>query len=355
MVMAAVQTGRYHRSYKSELRLWKTTPQITRMVILAIVLVLIPLVFDNYWMALVNTALIASIGAIGLNILVGFTGQISLGQGGFLAVGAFTSAILTDRMGVPVFFSILGAVLLTAAVGMIFGLPALRLKGLYLAIATLASQMVIIFVVRRWDFLTEGQGFVEVRRLEVFGFSIERANFEQQWYMILLVITILAAFIATNIFRTGVGRSFMAVRDQDIAASAIGVNLTRAKITAFGVSNGFVGLAGALMAHYTEIISWERFTLDVSIQYLAMIIVGGLGSVAGSIYGATFITFLPVLTRMMADELGGVAPTLRQQLPAFEHAIFGLTIIVFLILEPKGLNRIWERIKEYFRYWPFRY
>src|SRR5699024_10303859 len=141
----------------------------------------------------------------------------------------------------------LGAVLLTAAVGMIFGLPALRLKGLYLAIATLASQMAIIFVVRRWDFLTEGQGFVEVRRLEAFGFSIDRANFEQQWYMILLVITILAAFIATNIFRTGVGPSFMAVRDQDIAASAIGVNLTRAKITAFGVSNGFVGLAGALM------------------------------------------------------------------------------------------------------------
>ncbi|MDN6457532.1 MAG: branched-chain amino acid ABC transporter permease, partial [Yaniella sp.] len=213
-------------------------------------LVLIPFVFDNYWMALFNTALIASIGAIGLNILVGFTGQISLGQGGFLAVGAFTSAILTDRMGVPVFFSILGAVLLTAAVGMIFGLPALRLKGLYLAIATLASQMVIIFIVRRWEFLTEGRGFVDVMRLEVFGFSITRANFEQQWYIILLVITIIAAFIATNIFRTGVGRSFMAVRDQDIAASAIGVNLTRAKITAFGVSNGFVGLAGALMAHY---------------------------------------------------------------------------------------------------------
>lgn len=355
MVMAAVRTGRYHRSYKSELRLWNTTPQITRMIILAIVLVLIPLVFDNYWMALFNTALIASIGAIGLNILVGFTGQISLGQGGFLAVGAFTSAILTDRMGVPVFFSILGAVLLTAAVGMIFGLPALRLKGLYLAIATLASQMVIIFIVRRWEFLTEGRGFVDVMRLEVFGFSITRANFEQQWYMILLVITIIAAFIATNIFRTGVGRSFMAVRDQDIAASAIGVNLTRAKITAFGVSNGFVGLAGALMAHYTEIVSWERFTLDISIQYLAMIIVGGLGSVAGSIYGATFITLLPVLTRMAADELGGVAPALRQQLPAFEHAIFGLTIIVFLIFEPKGLNRIWERIKEYFRYWPFRY
>src|SRR5690625_2196331 len=297
MAMAAVETGRYHRSYASELRLWNTTAQRVRMIVLAVVLILLPIVLDNYWMALVNTALIAAIGAIGLNILVGFTGQISLGQGGFLAVGAFTSAILTDRAGVPAPLSILGAVLLTAAVGMIFGLPALRLKGLYLAIATLASQTVIVFVVRRWDWLTEGQGFVDVMRLEAFGFSIGRANFEQQWYLILVVVTILAALVATNLFRTGVGRSFMAIRDQDIAASAIGVNLTRAKITAFGVSNGFVGLAGALMAHYTEIVSWERFTLDISIQYLAMIIVGGLGSVAGSIYGATFITLLPVLTR----------------------------------------------------------
>ncbi|MBB3668235.1 MAG: branched-chain amino acid ABC transporter permease [Nesterenkonia sp.] len=353
--MAAVETGRYHRSYASELRLWNTTPQRVRMIVLAVVLIVLPLVLDNYWMALVNTALIAAIGAIGLNVLVGFTGQISLGQGGFLAVGAFTSAILTDRAGVPAPLSIMGAVLLTAAVGMIFGLPALRLKGLYLAIATLASQTVIVFVVRRWDWLTEGEGFVDVMRLEVFGFSLSRANFDQQWYIILAVITILAALTATNLFRTGVGRSFMAIRDQDIAASAIGVNLTRAKITAFGVSNGFVGLAGALMAHYTEIISWERFTLDVSILYLAMIIVGGLGSVAGAIYGAIFITFLPVFSRMLADELGGVAPVLSDQLPAFEHAIFGLTIIIFLIFEPKGLNRIWQRIKEYFRFWPFRY
>lgn len=355
MAMSAVQTGRHHRSYTSELRLWHTTPQIARMALLAVVLVLIPLLLDNYWMALVNTALIAAVGAIGLNILVGFTGQISLGQGGFLAVGAFSSAILTDRMGMPVPLSIIGAVLLTAGVGIFFGLPALRLKGLYLAIATLASQMVILFVVRRWEFLTEGEGFVDVMRLEVFGFSLGRANFEQQWYLILLVITILVAFTATNIIRSGVGRSFMAIRDQDIAASAIGVNPTRAKLTAFAVSNGYVGLAGALMAHYTEIISWERFTLDVSILYLAMIIIGGLGSIAGSIYGAVLITFLPVLVRMVADVLGDVVPMIRQQLPALEHAIFGLTIIIFLIFEPKGINRIWQRIKDYFGFWPFRY
>ena len=325
------------------------------MAVLAVIVIILPFILDDYWLALANTALIAAIGAIGLNILVGYTGQISLGQGGFLAVGAFTSAILTDRLGMPAPVSIIGAVMLTAAIGVIVGLPALRLKGLYLAIATLASQMVILFIVRRWEFLTEGQGFLDVARLEVFGFRLDRANFEQQWYMILLVLAILAALTATNLFRTGVGRSFMAVRDQDIAASAMGVNLTRAKLTAFAVSNGYVGLAGALMAHYTEILSWEKFTLDVSILYLAMIIVGGMGSVAGAVYGAVFITLLPVLVREATDVVGGAVPIIRDQLPAVEHGVFGLTIIVFLIFEPRGLNRIWERIKDWFGYWPFRY
>ena len=353
--MAAIETGRHHTSYRSELRLWHTRPQIVRMTVLAAIVIILPFILDNYWLSLANTALIAAIGAIGLNILVGYTGQISLGQGGFLAVGAFTSAILTDRLGMPAPISILGAVMLTAAIGVIVGLPALRLKGLYLAIATLASQMVILFIVRRWEFLTEGQGFLDVARLEVFGFRLDRANFEQQWYMILLVLAILAALTATNLFRTGVGRSFMAVRDQDIAASAMGVNLTRAKLTAFAVSNGYVGLAGALIAHYTEILSWEKFTLDVSILYLAMIIVGGMGSVAGAVYGAVFITLLPVFVREVADVVGGVVPIIRDQLPAVEHGVFGLTIIVFLIFEPRGLNRIWERIKDWFGYWPFRY
>jgi branched-chain amino acid transport system permease protein len=320
------------------------------MAVLAVIVLVLPLLLDNYWLSLANTAMIAAIGAIGLNILVGYTGQISLGQGGFLAVGAFTSAILTDRLGMPAPVSIVGAILLTAAVGVIVGLPALRLKGLYLAIATLASQMVILFIVRRWGFLTEGQGFLDVARLEVFGFRLDRSSFEQQWYMILLVITVLAALTATNLFRTGMGRSFMAVRDQDIA-----VNLTRAKLTAFAVSNGYVGLAGALLAHYTEILSWEKFTIDVSILYLAMIIVGGLGSVAGAVYGAVFMTLLPVIVRSIADVVGGAVPIVKNQLPAVEHGVFGLTIIIFLIFEPRGLNRIWQRLKDWFGFWPFRY
>lgn len=353
--MAAVETGRYHRTYVSQLRLWHTRPQWVRMGLVAVIAIVVPFAFDNYLLSLANTALIACIGAIGLNVLVGYTGQISLGQGGFLAVGAFTSAILTDRMGVPAPISILMAVLTTAVIGVIFGLPALRLKGLYLAIATLASQVLILFIVRRWEFLTEGQGFVDVARLEVFGFKIERSSFEQQWYLILLILTIIVAITVTNLFRTNIGRAFMAVRDQDIAASAMGVSLTRTKLTAFAVSNAYVGLAGALLAHYSEIISWEKFTMDVSILYLAMIIVGGLGSVAGSIYGALFMTFLPVVVRGVVGAVGGLVPQLSKQLPAVEHAAFGLVIIIFLIFEPRGLDRIWHRIKDYFGFWPFRY
>ena len=351
----ATATGIHHRSYAAELRLRHTKAEYFRLALMVALLLLAPSILDNYWLSIANTILIAVIGAVGLNILVGFTGQISLGQGGFLAVGAYTSAILSERSGLPVPLSIALAVVLTAAVGAFFGLPALRLKGLYLAIATLASQEIIMFVVRRWEFLTEGQGFIEVSRLSVLGFEIERRTFEQQWYWLLLAITIAVVFIARNLFRTTVGRSFMAVRDQDIAAEAIGVNITRAKVTAFALSSGFVGLAGALTAHYTETVTWERFTLDVSILYLAMIIVGGLGSIAGAVYGAIFMGLLPPLLTELVDLLSGTLPALADQLPAIRNAFFGLAIIIFLLFEPRGLDRIWSRLKDYIRFWPFRY
>ena len=353
--MASIATGVHHRSYESELRPRATRGEYVRLGLLTALLLVVPFVLDNYWLSIANTILIAVIGAVGLNILVGFTGQISLGQGGFLAVGAYTSAILSERMGLPPVLAIAFAVVVTAVVGTFFGLPGLRLKGLYLAIATLASQQIIEFVIRRWGWLTDDKGYINLSRFEVFGFEIERAAFEQQWYWILLLLATIAVLSARNIFRTGLGRSFMAVRDQDIAAEAIGVNLTRAKLTSFAVSSGFVGLAGALTAHYSEIVTWERFTLEVSILYLAMIIVGGLGSIAGAVYGAIFMTLLPVLIRFLANQLEGPMPFLSDRLPALQLALFGLVIVVFLIVEPRGLARLWERFKDYFRYWPFRY
>lgn len=353
--MAATSTGVHHRTYSSELALRATKAEYVRLGLMVLLLLALPSILDAYWLSIANTILIAVIGAVGLNILVGFTGQISLGQGGFLAVGAYTSAILTERMGLPVVVSVAVAVLMTAVVGTFFGLPGLRLKGLYLAIATLASQQIILFIVRRWDWLTQGQGYLDVPRLTILGYEIDGATFEQQWYWILMVLAVLAVVTARNLFRTGLGRSFTAVRDQDIAAEAIGVNITRAKLTAFAISSGYVGLAGALTAHYTEIVSWERFTLDVSILYLAMIIVGGLGSIAGSVYGAIFMMLMPVLIRMLADSVGDVLPVLKEQLPAVQNAAFGLTIIIFLIFEPRGLSRLWQRMKDYIRFWPFRY
>ncbi|MFZ0161753.1 MAG: branched-chain amino acid ABC transporter permease [Kineosporiaceae bacterium] len=353
--MAATATGVHHRTYRAELALRHTKAEYARLLMVAALLVAAPYVLDNYWLGIANAILIAVIGAVGLNILVGFTGQISLGQGGFLAVGAYSSAILSGRAGLPMPVSVLLAVLLTAAVGAFFGLPALRLKGLYLAIATLASQEIIMFVVRRWQWLTDGQGFLEVARLSLFGWRIERETFEVQWYWILVVVAGLSVVAARNLFRTALGRSFMAVRDQDIAAQAMGVDLTRTKVTAFAVSSGFVGLAGALSAHYTETVTWERFTLDVSVLYLAMIIVGGLGSIAGSIYGAIFMMLLPALLTELNDAVKDSLPFLNDQLPAIENAVFGLAIVVFLIVEPRGLDRIWTRMKDYVRFWPFRY
>lgn len=353
--MAATTTGTYFTSYRSELRLRRTRAEYLRLGLIAIVLFALPYVIDFYWLSIVNTILIAVIGAVGLNILIGYTGQISLGQGGFLAVGAFSSALLYQRADLPAPVSIACAVLITAAVGAFFGLPALRLKGLYLAIATLASQEIIVFVARRWEFLRDGAAPLTLDRFHVGGFQITRELFEWQWYWILLGCAVFSVLAARNLGRGPVGRSFMAVRDQDIAAAAIGVNVTRAKVTAFAVSSGFVGFAGALSAHYTETVTWESFTLQISILYVAMVIVGGLGSIAGAVYGAIFMMLVPVLLNESLVPLGDTVPGLLGRLPAIENAVFGLVIILFLLFEPRGLDRIWQRTKDFFRFWPFRY
>ncbi|MEJ7794630.1 MAG: branched-chain amino acid ABC transporter permease [Nocardioides sp.] len=353
--MAASATGIFHRTYQRELALRHTRAEYVRLALVVVAILATPYLVDFYWLSVVNTILIAVIGAVGLNILVGFTGQISLGQGGFLAVGAFTSALLYQRAELPAPLSIACAVIVTAGAGALFGLPALRLKGLYLAIATLASQEIIVFIARRWTFLRDGSAPLSVDRLHIGGFEISRELFEWQWYWILVTCAVLSVLAARNLFRSSLGRSFMAVRDQDIAASAMGVNVTRAKVTAFAVSSGFVGFAGALSAHYTETVTWEAFTLEVSILYLAMIIVGGLGSIAGSVYGAFFLMLLPLFLNEVLHAAGDSLPFLLGRLPAIENAVFGLVIIVFLLVEPRGLDRIWQRMKDYIRFWPFRY
>jgi branched-chain amino acid transport system permease protein len=351
-MVADTATGIYHRTYRADQALRHARIAYVRLALGAVVLIAAPFVLDPFWLTVVDQIGIAVIGAIGLNILVGYTGQISLGQGGFLAVGAYTSGLLVARLGWPFPMAMMAAVLVTAIVGAFFGLPALRLKGLYLAIATFASQQIIIWLVTHWDAVTGGVDSLVVPAPALFGFDLSG---DFRFYWVILFFAALAAMAATNLFRTGLGRAFIAIRDQDIAAEVIGVDPVRYKVLAFAVSSGFVGLAGALTAHYHLIVTWERFTFNTSILYLAMIIVGGLGSVSGSVYGAAFMIAMPAYIQDLSRQLSGSLSFIARELPAIQQMVFGLTIILFLIFEPRGLARIWQRTKDYLRLWPFRY
>jgi branched-chain amino acid transport system permease protein len=347
-----MNSGIFHSTYEKDMALRRTHAQKIRIVIVIIFMLAFPFLANRYYLTLANQVGIAVIGAIGLNILVGYTGQISLGQGGFMAVGAYTAGILTANMGMPWWASIIAACFMTALVGTIFGIPSLRLKGLYLAIATLAAQVIILWVVTHWEALTGGVDALVVPNPTLFGI---RLNTDFNFYWITWGLVVIVTIATVNLFRTHFGRAFIAIRDQDIAASVMGVDLFKYKLLAFAVSSFLVGLAGALTAHYRSIVTWERFTVDVSVTYLAMIIIGGLGSVTGSFLGAGFITLLPVVLTNLGRAAKTSFPIIDSIIPFIQQGMFGLVIILFLILEPEGLNKIWKNIKDYFRLWPFSY
>jgi branched-chain amino acid transport system permease protein len=350
-----MQSGIFFTNYKDDMRLRRTPAQKIRLAIVIIFLLVFPFVANRYWLTLGNQIAIASIGAIGLNILVGYTGQISLGQGAFMAVGAYTAAILAGRAGLPFYLTIPLAAMMTALVGALFGVPSLRLKGLYLAIATLAAQEIILWVITNWQAVTGGTEALVTPDSYLFGYNLNGRGADFNWYWIIVGVAILTTLFAVNLFRTRVGRAFVAIRDQDIAAQVMGVDVFRYKVLAFATSSFIAGLAGALLAHYREIVTWERFTIETSVTYLAMIIIGGLGSVSGSIYGAIFIVLLPALLSNLGMSLGAVFPGMVNLIPQVQLGVFGLAIILFLILEPQGIAKLWADVKNYFRLWPFSY
>ncbi len=347
-----MQSGIFHTSYRADMALRRTHAEKIRLALFLVFMLAFPFFANRYYLTLANQVGIATIGAIGLNILTGYTGQISLGQGGFMAVGAYTAGLLTARMGMPWYASTLIACLVTAAVGAVFGIPSLRLKGLYLAIATLAAQEIILWGVTHWDALTGGVDALVVPN-PTLGEMVMNTDF--RFYWVIWAVAGITALTTVNLFRTRYGRAFVAIRDQDIAAEVMGVNLFRYKLLAFAVSSFWVGMAGALTAHYRSIVTWERFTVDVSVLYLAMIIIGGLGSVSGSFFGAAFMTLLPAVLTNMGRALKSTFPFVDAILPFVQQAAFGLVIILFLIFEPEGLRKIWKDIKDYFRLWPFSY
>jgi branched-chain amino acid transport system permease protein len=318
--------------------------------------VVLPLAVHEYYLSIVNLASIAVIGALGLNILVGYTGQISIGHGAFMSVGAYTAANLAVRLDSPWPVNLLAGGLMAALIGAIVGVPSLRIKGLYLAIATLAGQLIIEWIINHVTFISGGvQASIEVPRPQVFGYVVAS---QRAMYFFLLAFVVLAIIGSLNLFRSRIGRAFIAIRDHDIAAELIGINIFRYKLLAFAISSFYAGVTGVLYTYYLGIANYEQFQITVSIEYLAMIIIGGLGSVLGSIFGAVFVTLLPIGIRYAMEGFGSLffsQQTVLNVIPNLRLILFGALIIFFLVVEPEGLNRLWRNIRNYFRVWPFAY
>ncbi len=343
--------GLFYTDYRQEAGLFKTGFLRAWMVLFFAVMLACPLVLNNYHLSILNLINIAVIGAVSLNLLTGVCGQISLGHGAFVGVGAYAAAWFA-RHGLPFFPSLLCGGLVTACVGMFFGIPSLRLKGIYLAIATLAAQLILEYVFLHWDAVTGGLNGVAVASPEIFGFSFDT---DGRMFYLTFCCAVLVTLLTSNIMRTRHGRAFVAIRDYYLSAEIVGVSLFSYKLQAFAISSFMAGVAGGLWAHYTMYLTPEPFGIGLSISYLAMIIIGGLGSVMGSIFGAVFLTILPEVLNVAASWAGGFFPNVSNYFLAMKGGIFGLVLVLFLIFEPEGLVRRWRLTKAYWKLYPFAY
>src|SRR6267378_3660027 len=351
------ESGVFKTSYEADMALYPLPIARWTMAVLgAIFFLLIPLTLHEYYLSVANLVWIAVIGAIGLNILVGYTGQVSIGHGAFMSVGAYTAANLAIRLGAPWPVTLLAGGLMAALVGAVVGIPSLRIKGLYLAIATLAGQLIIEWVINHTPAISGGaQASIEVPRPTFMGHEMKTQG---QLYYFLLFFAALATLATLNLVRSRIGRAFIAIRDQDIAAEIIGINIFRYKLLSFAISSFYAGVCGVLYTYYFGIANYEAFQIGVSIDYLAMIIIGGLGSVLGSIFGAVFVTMLPIAIRWVMEPLAGMffsSGELSSIVASTRLVVFGGLIIFFLVVEPEGLNRLWRNVRNYFRTWPFSY
>ncbi|MCW5735679.1 MAG: branched-chain amino acid ABC transporter permease [Enhydrobacter sp.] len=351
------EAGVFKTTYAGDMALYPLPVARWTVAALALIfVVIVPLTLHDYYLSILNLIFIAIVGALGLNILVGYTGQISLGHGAFMSVGAYTAANLAVKLDLPFWLTLPAGGFMAAAIGVLVGVPSLRIKGLYLAIATLAGQLIIEWTINHVPAISGGaQASIEVDRPDLFGFVL---NTQGRLYYFLLFFAVLAIIATLNLMRSRIGRAFIAVRDQDIAAEIIGIDIFRYKLLSFAISSFFAGVCGVLYTYYFGIANYEQFQLGVSIDYLAMIIIGGLGSVLGSIFGAVFITLLPIVIRMLMENVGSLffsESELASVVSGTRLAVFGGLIIFFLVIEPEGLNRLWRNVRSYFRVWPFSY
>ena len=355
--------GTRNYTYAQDMAIFRTKTHWFLLLVLLAFLFTAPAWFDNYWLSVANLVGITIIAVTGLNLLTGYCGQLSIGQAGFMAVGAYTSAILVGRFNLPFPVAMLCAGVGAGVVGMLFGIPSLRVRGFYLAISTIAAQFIIVWVAQYWTGVTGGMSGMEVKpaSIPIVSFSDGRLAFDTlvfrsqaSEYFLILVITIIAVYVAKNIARTRTGRAFVAIRDNDLAAETMGINLFRYKLTAFFVGCFYAGIAGSLLAHTSRTVSPDYFPFTDSVLFIGMIIIGGLGTTVGPIFGVIFLQLLNVLVTKLSPALQAAFPGLP---PGFTSgiapALFGLAIVLFLIFEPRGMSHRWQLFKAAYRYWPF--
>ena len=352
------ENGQFKTSYAADQQIFPITQD--RWVILALIafaFIGVPLLADEYmFRAILIPFLILALAALGVNILVGYCGQISLGSGAFMAVGAYMAYNTYIRVdGMPLILALLSGGVFATLVGIFFGIPSLRVKGLYLAVATLAAQFFCDWAFLRigWFTNNNASGSVSVSNLQVFGLPIETPL---QKYLFCLAFLVMFALMAKNLVRSAIGREWMAIRDMDVAAAVIGIRPMYAKLSAFAVSSFVVGVAGALWG-FVHLGSWEpaAFSIDRSFQLLFMVIIGGMGSIMGSFFGAAFIVVLPIFLNQFLPALGAmVGVEISTALISHtEFMVFGALIVWFLIVEPHGLAKLWSIGKQKLRLWPF--
>jgi branched-chain amino acid transport system permease protein len=352
------ENGQFKTSYRADQQIFAIAQD--RWLILALIafaFVGVPLLVDEYmYRAILIPFLILALAAIGVNILVGYCGQISLGSGGFMAVGAYMAYNTYVRIdGMPLILALLSGGFFATLVGSVFGIPSLRVKGLYLAVATLAAQFFCDWAFSRISWFTNNStsGSVAVSNLQVMGWTI---NTPVEKYLFCLGFLVVFALLAKNLVRSAIGREWMAIRDMDVAAAVIGIRPMYAKLTAFAVSSFIIGVAGGLWA-FVHLGSWEpaAFNIDRSFQLLFMVIIGGMGSIMGSFFGAAFIVILPIFLNQFLPFVGGLigVDISTAAVSHTELMIFGALIVWFLIVEPHGLAKLWSIGKQKMRLWPF--
>ncbi len=343
----------FKTSYDADINLMHSREQGLWYGILLVVSILLPQLIGPYWIGEMTNVLIWAVAGMGLMVLVGQTGQASLGHAAFLAVGCYANTLLQQRLGLPFIVAFPLAGLISGVAGAMIAVPMTRLTGIYLAIGTLALSILVDEAIVLAAPLTGGVNGLFPPTVEIFGLQIDRYAAPDRFYWLVLVVTLLVVLAYRNMLRTPLGRSFAAVRDSEVSARAMGVNVARTKAVAFGVSTAITGLAGALMGQYAGIFNNESFNIIISIQLLLMIVIGGLGSIHGAFFGAIVVALLPQVLSMLRDWVASFSGGSGVAVPGLESGIFGAILILFILFEPMGIYGRWIKIRTYFQLFPF--